>query len=68
MALSLAMEGDTGGLLIILEGTSDEIQKIFRKNKNFASKFDYMVDVPIFSNDELVNFGKAYALENEYVI
>ena len=67
MALSLAMEGDTGGLLIILEGTSDEIQKIFRKNKNFASKFDYMVDVPIFSNDELVNFGKAYALENEYV-
>ena len=67
MALSLAMEGDTGGLLIILEGTSDEIQKIFRKNKNFASKFDYTVDVPIFSNDELVNFGKAYALENEYV-
>ena len=67
MALSLAMEGDTGGLLIILEGTSDEIQKIFRKNKNFASKFDYMVDVPTFSNDELVNFGKAYALENEYV-
>ncbi|MEI3188393.1 MAG: hypothetical protein V8S38_01610 [Lachnospiraceae bacterium] len=31
MALSLAMEGDTGGLLIILEGTSDEIQKIFGK-------------------------------------
>ena len=36
MALSLAMEGDTGGLLIILEGTEEDIQKIFLKNKNFA--------------------------------
>ena len=40
MALSLAMEGDTGGLLIILEGTEEDIQKIFLKNKNFASKLD----------------------------
>lgn len=66
MALSLAMEGDTGGLLLILEGTDEDIQKIFLKNKNFASKFDYRVEVPVFSNEELVNFAKSYAMENGY--
>jgi hypothetical protein len=67
VALSLAMEGDTGGMLFILEDTAEEIEKIFLKNKNFASKFDHTVDIPVFSNDELVSFGKSYALECGYV-
>ena len=66
LSLSLAMEGDTGGLLIILEDSADEIQRLFHKNKNFASKFDYTIDIPVFTNDELVAFGKSYALEQEY--
>ncbi|HBN55874.1 MAG TPA: hypothetical protein DD414_03795 [Lachnospiraceae bacterium] len=66
MALSLAMEADTGGLLVILEDTAEEVQKLFLKNKNFASKFDYHIDIPVFTNDELVNFGKAYAQEYGY--
>ncbi len=66
VGLSLVMEGDTGGLLVILEDSAEEIERIFLKNKNFASKFDYTIDIPIFSNDELVNFGKAYALEAGY--
>jgi len=67
MALSLAMEGDTGGLLVILEDSAEEIQRLFRKNKNFASKFDHVIDIPVFTNDELVAFGKSYAMEQEYV-
>lgn len=67
MALSLAMESDTGGLLVILEDSAEEIQRIFYKNKNFASKFDHTIDIPVFTNDELVAFGKSYALEAEYV-
>ncbi len=66
VSLSLVMEGDTGGLLVILEDSAEEIDRIFLKNKNFASKFDYTIDIPIFSNDELVNFGKSYALEAGY--
>ncbi|MDO4260636.1 MAG: hypothetical protein Q4C82_01035 [Eubacteriales bacterium] len=66
MALSLAMEGDTGGLLIILEDTSSEIRRLFLKNKNFASKFDFTIDIPIFTNDELVTFAKSYASELGY--
>ncbi len=67
MALGLAMEGDTGGLLIILEDSAEEIQNLFRRNKNFASKFDHTIDIPVFTNDELVAFGKSYAQEQDYV-
>ncbi len=67
MALNFAMEGNTGGLLIILEDSADEIGELFRRNKNFASKFDHTIDIPVFSNDELIAFGKSYALEQEYV-
>ena len=67
MALSLAMEGDTGGLLIILEDSAEEIQRLFLKNKNFASKFDHTIDIPVFTNDELVAFGRSYAQEQDYV-
>ena len=63
MALSLAMEGDTGGLLIILEDQKSEIQKLFHKNSNFAAKFDYRVDIPVFTNDELIAFARSYARE-----
>ena len=63
MALSLAMEGDTGGLLIILEDQKAEIQRLFHKNSNLASKFEYKVDIPVFTNDELIAFAKSYARE-----
>ncbi len=66
MAMSLAMETDTGGLLVILEDSSEEIQKLFVRNRNFASKFDHTIDIPIFTNDELVAFGKSYAQEQRY--
>ena len=63
VALSLAMEGDTGGLLIILEDSAEAIRKIFYRNKNLASKFDHTIDIPVFTNDELIAFAKSYALE-----
>lgn len=63
MALSLAMEGDTGGLLIILEDQKAEIQRMFHKNSNLASKFEYKVDIPVFTNDELIAFARSYARE-----
>ncbi len=66
MALSLVMEADTGGLLVILEDTAEEIERLFHKNKNFASKFEHSIDIPVFTNDELVAFGTSYALEQEY--
>ena len=65
-SLSRAMEGSTGGLLVILEDDSKEIERLMKKHENFAVKFNRFVDIPIFSNDELVAFGKSYAEEKEY--
>lgn len=64
--LSVVMEGETGGLLVILEDDSKEISRLMRKNAGFANKFNRSIDIPIFSNDELVAFGKSYAEEQEY--
>ena len=64
--LSVVMEGETGGLLVILEDDSKEISSLMQKNAGFANKFNRSIDIPIFSNDELVAFGKSYAEEQEY--
>ena len=64
--LSVVMEGETGGLLVILEDDFKEISSLMRKNAGFANKFNRSIDIPIFSNDELVAFGKSYAEEQEY--
>lgn len=64
--LSDAMEQETGGLLVILEDSAEEIAELLKKNAAFAAKFNRSVDIPIFSNDELVAFGKSYAEEQEY--
>lgn len=64
--LSKAMEDNTGGLLVILEDDFKEINKLLERHVGFAAKFTRAVDIPIFSNDELVAFGKSYAEEQEY--
>lgn len=64
--LSSAMEGVTGGLLVILEDDAGEINTLLGKHEGFAAKFNRSIDIPIFSNDELVAFGKSYAEEQEY--
>ena len=64
--LSAAMEEQTSGLLVILEDDISEIKCLMEKHESFAEKFNRTVDIPIFSNDELVAFGKSYAEEKEY--
>lgn len=64
--LSEAMEGETGGVFVILEDSSQEIRNLLAKDTGFAKKFNRSIDIPIFSNDELVAFGKSYAEEMEY--
>lgn len=68
MALGVAMEGDTRGMLVILEDSAEEIERIFALNRHFAEKFEHTIEIPDFSNDELIAFGKSYAMEQEYVL
>ena len=66
--LNLLLEQDTQGTLLILEDSKHEIEKVLVHNKRFASKFSERINIPIFTNDELVIFAKAYAAEHGYVI
>ena len=66
--LSLAMEAQEGGLLVILEDTRDGIRKALGRDEFFARKFTEKVTLPVFTIDELVAFAKSYARELFYEI
>lgn len=66
--LSMCMERDTGGLLVIMEDTKIGIREVMARSESLAKKFTEKIRIPIFTNDELVNFGKAYAIDMGYVI
>jgi len=66
--LALLLQNDTSGLLIILEDTSKGIKKALSMDDAFASRFSGKVNVPIFTNDELVSFAKSYSEELGYEI
>ena len=63
--LSLLMEQDTKGLLVIMEDTRKGIDKALGQDMNFARKFTERIKIPVFTSDELVEFAKAYAAEQE---
>ena len=66
--LSKAMEFRTDGLIIILEDEKRLLKPLFDRHPDFAEKFTSEVSVPIFTNDELVSFGKTYAYDEDYKI
>lgn len=66
--LSRCMENDHTGTLYILEDTEEGIQKALERDSSFAAKFTEKISIPLFSPDELVEFGKAYANDLNYDI
>ena len=62
--LSMAMDFKTDGLVLILEDEKRYLQDLLARNSQFAQKFDTTISVPVLTNDELVEFGKYYALQN----
>ncbi|MCD8232189.1 MAG: hypothetical protein LUD14_10360 [Clostridiales bacterium] len=66
--MSQIMERNTRGMVIILEDDSEGIKKAMSLDFSFAKKFTGKVKIPVFTIDELVDFGKSYAKEMECVI
>lgn len=66
--LSHAMTRRTGGLLVILEDERDEIRRLFIRCESLGAKFTRTIDIPTFTNKELVAFGESYAEEKECVL
>lgn len=66
--LDKAMEFRTDGLTIILEDEKIGMRKFLARYPKFAKKFTSIISIPIFTNDELVNFANVYTKENGYTI
>lgn len=66
--LSLALEADDTGILVIAEDTREGITKAMGRDESFAKRFTEKITLPIFTSDELVSFAKSYAHELTYEI
>lgn len=66
--ISRAMEGNTQGLVVIMEDSKSRMRALLEQNRIFASKFTSTITIPVFTIDELVDFGKSYAREMECTI
>lgn len=66
--LSLALEADDTGILVIAEDTREGITKAMGRDESFARRFTEKITLPIFTSDELVSFAKSYAHELTYEI
>lgn len=66
--LNQAMEFRTDGLIVILEDEKIGMRKFIAKYQKFTKKFTSTINIPVFTNDELVNFAKIYADEMGYAM
>ena len=66
--LSHAMTRRTGGLLVILEDEKEEIRRLFTRCESLGAKFTRTIEIPVFTNKELVAFGESYAQERDCVL
>ncbi|MCI7812430.1 MAG: tetratricopeptide repeat protein [Lachnospiraceae bacterium] len=66
--MTKAMDFRTDGLVIILEDEPKYISDMLKRHPVFKEKFNSEIVIPIFTNEELLMFGKIYALDRDYKI
>lgn len=66
--LDKAMEFRTDGLTVIIEDEKIGMRKLIARFPKFAKKFTSMINIPVFTNDEFVNFARVYTKENGFKI
>ena len=64
--LDKALEFRTDSMIVIIEDEKTSMRGLLRNNPEFAKKFDTVISIPVFTNDELVTFARTYARENGY--
>lgn len=62
------MSQDNCDVLVLMEDQKNRMDKMLSRNHAFSAMFTEKITIPIFTIDELVNFGKVYALEEGYVV
>ena len=66
--LDEVMTGNTKSMIVILEDEKIGMRKLIARYPKLAKKFTSMINIPVFTNDELVNFAKVYTMENGFRI
>ncbi|MBO5093724.1 MAG: hypothetical protein J6C33_05135 [Lachnospiraceae bacterium] len=62
------LEQEKQGIIVILEDTKINMNKLLENHKILHRNFNLRIDVEAMDNDSLVMFAKKYALEKEYAI
>lgn len=66
--LSKALEQESHGLIVVLEGTPKAINKLLKENAPLLESFNARFDIEALDNKSLAEFGRKYAKELEYAI
>ncbi len=66
--LDKAMEFRTDGLTVIVEDEKIGMRKFIARYPKLAKKFTSMINIPVFTNEELAAFARVYTKENGYTI
>lgn len=62
---SKALDETTDTILVIIEDTKERMLKMLESDNNFRNKFTAKIDLPPYTNADLVAFAKSYALEKD---
>ena len=52
-------------ILVIVEDTKERMLKLLESDNGFRNKFTAKIDLPPYTNTDLVAFAKSYAIEND---
>jgi len=66
--LSRALEFRTDSMIVIIEDEKNSMRRLLKEEAAFAEKFETVISIPVFTNDELVAFARQYANEMGYHI
>lgn len=64
--LSQAMDFRTDSMILLIEDDKANMRKMLADYPEFAEKFETVISIPVFTNDELVTFARTYARENGF--
>ena len=68
LKLSLLLDNTESKVLIIMEDTRAGLEQVLGSDESLARKFTEKIKIPVFTSDELVEFGQAYAHDLDYEI
>ena len=66
--ITSTLEDSIKPVLVLFEGTKETIKPLYKYSKSMKSVFNARIDITEYTDEDLVNYGRGYALEKEYSI